>query len=357
MKPRKLLAVLFLLAASMNLCMALPGAALEVWGESLPQDGVYTPACFTWSGGTGRVEITCPRVEIREGQAYATVVFDSDAYGYVKLEGEKYLPDHSGGVSSFEIPVTLGENISILGMTTKMSSAHEIQYTLYFSLTQEEGAGLAGDGRLDETPPAIPGYSFVEEEVFSQTGGAKLFHYDGGLSLLEVSQWEGEAAGKDSLYDSPVVKYLLVPGGTELPSGLEKEAVVVETPVESVFAAHGDGAALLEEMGLAGVISSAGFSEEECEGSQVGRLLQEGEILAAGSWEEPEYKTILKASCRLALLPAQLLEEEKREEFLDICQHFSLLGIPVLVDLPKEDLQGQEDRRLIFERIFTGRTD
>ena len=62
---------------------------------------------------------------------------------------KKYLPTHTGGKSIFVIPVELNKNNSIIGMTTKMSTAHEITYSIlvYLSAADEAGDGsVSADG-------------------------------------------------------------------------------------------------------------------------------------------------------------------------------------------------------------------
>lgn len=48
------------------------------------KDGVYTPDSFSWSGGTGKVSISCSKVTVTGGQAYATLVFSSQHYQLCK---------------------------------------------------------------------------------------------------------------------------------------------------------------------------------------------------------------------------------------------------------------------------------
>ena len=66
------------------------GSTGRVDSTTALKDGVYTPDRFTWSGGTGKVRITCNKVTIKNGQAYATLVFSSDHYQYVKANGNTY---------------------------------------------------------------------------------------------------------------------------------------------------------------------------------------------------------------------------------------------------------------------------
>ena len=53
-------------------------------------DGRYVPDWFGYSGGTGRVTIDCQEVTVREGRAYASLVFDSGSYSYVRADGDVY---------------------------------------------------------------------------------------------------------------------------------------------------------------------------------------------------------------------------------------------------------------------------
>ena len=121
------------------------GSTKAVNSKTKLKDGVYKPDKFSWSGGSGRVNITCDKVTIKNGQALATIVFSSSAYQYVKANGKKYLPTHTGGKSIFVIPVELNKNNSIIGMTTKMSTAHEITYSIlvYLSAADEAGDGIS----------------------------------------------------------------------------------------------------------------------------------------------------------------------------------------------------------------------
>ena len=48
------------------------------------KDGVYTPDSFSWSGGTGKVRISCSKVTVTGGQAYATITLDV----YKRQEGD-----------------------------------------------------------------------------------------------------------------------------------------------------------------------------------------------------------------------------------------------------------------------------
>ena len=176
------------------------GSTKAVNSKTKLKDGVYKPDKFSWSGGSGRVNITCDKVSIKNGQALATIVFSSSAYQYVKANGKKYLPTHTGGKSIFVIPVELNKNNSIIGMTTKMSTAHEITYSIlvYLSAADEAGDGsVSADGsssgrnfgsneKLDEKAPDIIGLEYKSETKLDYAKYFKIYHYDKDVTLLEI---------------------------------------------------------------------------------------------------------------------------------------------------------------------------
>lgn len=174
------------------------GSTSQVNSKTKLKDGVYTPDKFTWSGGTGKVNITCDKVTIKNGQALATIAFSSSAYQYVKANGKKYFPTHTGGKSIFVIPVELNKNNKIIGMTTKMSAAHEIEYSImvYLAAADGDGSGVAaGDGngtnfgskdKLDEKAPDIIGLKYKSETKLDYANYFKIYHYDDDITLLEI---------------------------------------------------------------------------------------------------------------------------------------------------------------------------
>ena len=131
------------------------------------------PAFFSFSGGTGKVTITCPEVTInsqtsnqisnqissqtstqingqisdgekdknRDKIAEAVLVFSSPHYEWVKSDGIEYLPENTEEsnreTSIFTIPVLLDEEMKISALTTAMSEPHEIEYTIFISLNEE----------------------------------------------------------------------------------------------------------------------------------------------------------------------------------------------------------------------------
>ena len=179
------------------------GATGRVNSSTTLADGVYTPDRFTWSGGTGKVKIYCNKITIKNGQAYATLVFDSDHYQYVKANGNTYYTSKSGGTATVTIPVALNQNNKILGMTDKMSVAHEIEYTIFVYLAAAgNGTTLGGanaNKKLDEKAPEIMGLQYQSETQLDYAEYFKIYHYDQGITLLEIDMTKGTANDPEKL--------------------------------------------------------------------------------------------------------------------------------------------------------------
>ncbi len=122
---------------------SLPADALKegAGGMVRAADAGLAPGSYemavTLSGGSGKASVQSPcKIEVGEdGSVTAYIVWSSDKYDYMIVDGEKYLPVTTEGGSAFSIPV-LGFNyqMPVKADTTAMSTAHEIEYTLFFEL-------------------------------------------------------------------------------------------------------------------------------------------------------------------------------------------------------------------------------
>ena len=185
------------------------GSTSHVDSGTTLKDGVYTPDRFTWSGGTGKVQITCNKVTIQNGQAYATLVFSSDHYQHVKANGNKYYTTKGGGSATAVIPVALNQNNKIIGMTDKMSVAHEIEYTIFIYLAAANGgtsangtdASTSNNQKLDEQAPEIIGLEYQSETKLDYAEYFKIYHYDQGIVLLEIDMTKDTARDPEKAED------------------------------------------------------------------------------------------------------------------------------------------------------------
>ncbi len=109
---------------------------------SMP-DGEYSIE-LNMTGGSGRASISSPALLIvREGKAYARLLWSSSHYDYMIVGGSRF--DNlstDGGSSSFEIPITaMDEPVPVIADTTAMGDPVEIEYALTF---YSESVGTKG---------------------------------------------------------------------------------------------------------------------------------------------------------------------------------------------------------------------
>ena len=98
------------------------------------QDGEYSIE-VNLIGGSGRASISSPTLLIvRDGKAYARLIWSSTYYDYMMIDDDTYLNlTTDGGNSVFEIPIpVMDEPISVIADTTAMGDPLEIEYALTF---------------------------------------------------------------------------------------------------------------------------------------------------------------------------------------------------------------------------------
>lgn len=356
----------------------LSGGTSKVDSATTLADGVYTPDGFSFSGGSGKVTISCSKITVTNGQAYATIAFSSPYYGYVKANGNKYMANVSGGSSIFTIPVELNKNNTIIGMTTRMSVAHEISYNIFISLAAAKKGGstssstgfVKADGtististdnsKLDTTAPEIMGLEYKAETKLAYAEYFKMYHYDEGITLLEIDMTkdterdpekqteddkkaedtntaaatdeEEAAAASDSkktstekakdltektkeLYEGNVVKYLIVPKDVEIPAGLDKDMIVIQLPVEKAYVASEDALKLLDEqLDAAESIKAVGMEQKDCQIEKIAKAMEDKKISFDGAFDDLDYKALVKDEIDFAILPSEFLPGNAKDE-------------------------------------------
>ena len=359
------------------------GTTSAVDSSTKVKDGTYKPDGFTFSGGSGRVSIVCDKVIIKNGKSYAVIRFVSKSsgatskdYKYVKASNDVFYP---AGDGSFTIPVQLNANNRILGMTTKMTAAHEIEYTIFVQLKKAASASGGGssaatkeeekddpNSKLDKEAPDILGLNF--KEVIKTPGARylKLFQYDQGIVLAEVdlrrdtvldtdaaikelaqadkdaAQNETASASTDEpvddaqitadyiakLYQQDILKYLLVPANVELPAGLEKQYLIVRLPASNVYLMDEDIGDTLDALDVLSSVTILGSDDNESEAVQM--LLESGEAVYGGDWRKPDYRTLIVSKVGLGLIGTDLLplsEETLKERKESIPQREALTAV------------------------------
>lgn len=106
--------------------------------SSVLSNGEYK-ANLTMEGGTGKAYIESPvSIKAENGKVTATLVWSSKNYDYMIVNDVKYLNENDGGKSTFTIPIdNIDEPLTVIADTVAMSTPHEIEYTLYFEISND----------------------------------------------------------------------------------------------------------------------------------------------------------------------------------------------------------------------------
>ena len=346
------------------------GAVSSVDESAVLQDGTYVPETFTAQGGTGKVRITCPQVILTQGEAEAVIEFSSPHYDWVKVNGRQYDPENAQEQdrknSVFRIPVVLDEEMKISGLTTAMSEPHEIEYTLFISLTQKDGAdesegsGIegesadreaenssqndtesgAGDGEdtpaaggkspqqeASSEPPEFEGLTFVSamEKAYAET--------------FDIYSYQPADGSTDAVYRLIDVhnsgQYLILPEKTAAEASAAQQKIVKNLPASvtvlkaapgSLYVAATSSMALLDAAGAIGQVRMTGTKAEGWYIDAPKKALADGSMIYAGKYSAPDYELLASSGCDLAVESMMILHTPEVKEKLEE------LGIPVFID-------------------------
>lgn len=303
------------------------------------KDGTYSIE-VSLLGGTGKASIESPTSLTIEGDSMtARIVWSSAHYDYMVVDDTRYEPLEGEDTSVFEIPVkALDEDLEVVADTTAMSVPHEITYILHF----DSGTMKAADGKdtgdsdqkkdsntnadkkdsndsdvqesssiWDEEAPEIEGLSFESKLDLSYATWYQVFYYKHGYALIEI---------KDS------GRFLVVPEKYDTPKNLDEDITVLQKPLNKIYLAATSAMALFDS---ANALDSIKFSGQKAEGWYVEnaqKAMEEGNILYAGKYSEPDYETLVDEGCNLAIESTMILHTPKVKEMLEA------LGIPVMIE-------------------------
>ncbi len=304
-----------------------------------PASGSFSPASFSFSGGSGRVSISCEKVILDNGKREALISFSSPNYSYVKVDNRVYEGSYTEKSSTFLIPAVLDSEFAIKGCTTAMSTPHEIEYSLYISLNEEAPGLLSGDpkeadrekrdgaaedsegsgdgvraraaaGFSDSDAPKIRGLSFEKRLKPEYAEFFDVYYYNDGFRIVAVTD--------GSLY-------LIVPPGEKAPDELPENVTVIKDP-RNIYVAATGAMSLFDALGA---VDSIGFSGTDEKGWYIDapkKAMESGSMEYAGKYSAPDFEKLLRGSCGLAVESTMILHSpEIREQLMN-------LGIPVFTD-------------------------
>lgn len=136
-------------------------------------------------------------------------------------------------------------------------------------------------------------------------------YYSGGYKLISLADGS---------------KFLVVPEGCEVPASAPKDAVPLYQPIENIYLAATSAMCLFDALNRLDAITLSGSRAESWYIDNARKAMEEGKILYAGKYSEPDYEMLLSHSCPLAV------ESMMIGHASDVKQKLEELGIVVLTD-------------------------
>ena len=121
-------------------------------------------------------------------------------------------------------------------------------------------------------------------------------------------------------------RFLVIPEGSECPKGIAKDIVQLYQPVENIYLAATASMCLFDALDCMDVIRLSGTKEDGWHIENARLAMQEGRILYAGKYSEPDYEMMLDHRCPLAIESLMIGHASEVKDKLEE------LGIAVFID-------------------------
>lgn len=136
-------------------------------------------------------------------------------------------------------------------------------------------------------------------------------YYEGGYKLICLSDGS---------------RFLTVPEGMQAPENLDTDITVLRQPIKDIYLVATSAMCLFDALHALNAISLSGTKATDWYSVNARAAMEQGSILYAGKYSEPDYELILSSGCKLAIESTMISHAPEVKEKLED------LGIPVLVD-------------------------
>ena len=187
-----------------------------------------------------------------------------------------------------------------------MRSAHFWLGTESSQTGQEEA-----EDKKESAAPEITGLTYEKTLDLEYATGFDVFYYEDGYLLIDV-------------HDS--AQYLVIPEGKEAPAGLDENIVVIPKSPSDIYLAATSAMALFDSLDCLDSIKMSGTQASGWYIEDAAKAMEEGKMIFAGKYSEPDYEMLVNQGCDLAIESTMIAHTPKVKEMIE------MLGIPVFVD-------------------------
>lgn len=205
--------------------------------------------------------------------------------------------------------------------------------------TKTAGAsGTVGESSVQwSVAPEIDGLRFISSEkndvaeyfrlsVYEDASGAKyqLLETAGGLHRYLIAPADAQVSNRKS--DHFTARASEANSANKEKKGDALELTVLQQPLTTTYVAASAVMAPLCDLGAVSQIRFSGLREEGWYVDEARTAMKEGSMLFAGKYSEPDYETLLREGCDLALESTMIYRSP------EVIEKLHALGIPVYID-------------------------
>lgn len=173
------------------------------------------------------------------------------------------------------------------------------------------GCGSEDAGESAEKAPQISGLTYDSTLELQKATGYSVYLYEEGYDLVDIHDYQ---------------RFLIVPEGGTVPENLDSDIIVLQKPIDDIYLAATATMAMFCSMDAIDHIRMCSVNQEGWSFDEPKEAMDRGDIIFAGKYSMPDYETILKEGCDLALESTMIDHSPEVQEMLED------LGIPVMVD-------------------------
>lgn len=196
--------------------------------------------------------------------------------------------------------------------------------------------------------PELAGLTFESKVNLEYAKEFDIYNYKDGYVYIDVHS---------------DAKYLVVPEGKDAPEEIDQEVVIINQPLKNIYLGATASMALFDSIDALDQITMTELKANGWTVENAKKAMEDGKIVYAGKYNEPDYEMILGNDCDLAIESTMIYHSPEVKEMLEE------LGIPVLVDRSSYEenplgrtewiklygaITGKEDKA---EEFFAGQKD
>lgn len=172
-------------------------------------------------------------------------------------------------------------------------------------------SGCSKTEKIPENYIEIEGLVFSERVELIYAEQFAIDRYENGYSVIHTMNGES---------------FLLVPEGKKTPDGLSESITVIEKPTKNIYLAATSAMGLFAELEQGEAVKFSGTKADDWYIDYARQAMENGTMLYAGKYREPDYEMLLENECMLSIQSTMI------DHSPEVKDKLNELGIPVFVD-------------------------